>query len=96
MRADWVECNIGSVTYIFPGIGFPKNIQGKKQGEFPFYKVGDISKNFLNNSRILNECDNYVDSIDISNISSKLVPRGTVVFAKIGEGLKLNRRAVTF
>ncbi|MDQ1142425.1 restriction endonuclease subunit S [Pedobacter agri] len=95
MREDWIECDLAEVTRIYPGIGFPKDIQGKIEGTYPFYKVGDISKNFLKGRQYLLECDHYVDENDVTKLKAKLVEPNTVVFAKIGEGLKLNRRAIT-
>lgn len=95
MRKDWVEINFKLGTNILAGIGFPKNIQGKKNGSYPFYKVGDISNNVRAQHIYLKTCDNYVDEIDIPKIHSKLIPKDCIVFAKIGEALKLNRRAIT-
>ena len=95
MREDWIEVELGEVCNIYPGIGFPKSKQGKSDGEFPFYKVGDISKNFKSGYRKLTICDNYIDSGDIGNIKANLIPTNSVVFAKIGEALKLNRRCLT-
>ena len=33
---------LGKVTVIYTGTGFPKELQGCKEGKYPFYKVGDI------------------------------------------------------
>ena len=83
------------VSEILPGFGFPKYMQGKTNGKYPFYKVGDISKNVQNGSTYLSNSDNYIDDNELEKIKGKLLPKGTVVFAKIGEALKLNRRAIT-
>lgn len=95
MRDDWVETEIGVISYLKAGTGFSKLIQGKLSGEFPFFKVGDISKNVQAGNRFLSFCDNYIDYDDIDKIDNKVIPKGSVVFAKIGEALKLNRRAIT-
>lgn len=86
---------LGDVCIFFSGTGFPNTFQGKKSGEYPFYKVGDISKNVLLGNRELLVCDNYVDDIIVKEIRGSLIPPKTIVFAKIGEALKLNRRAIT-
>ena len=44
MREDWIESNLGVLSEVFSGVGFPRDKQGKLDGQFPFYKVGDISK----------------------------------------------------
>lgn len=95
MREDWVECNLNMICDIYPGIGFPKEKQGKQEGEYPFYKVGDISKNVQSGNRFLRYCDNYIDKGDIANIKNKILPPNSITFAKIGEALKLNRRCIT-
>ena len=86
---------LGDVCTFYAGTGFPNEYQGNTSGEFPFFKVGDISKNVIAGNRKLISCDNYIDSDIVSYLRGTIVPRDTIVFAKIGEGLKLNRRAIT-
>lgn len=90
----WQIKKLGEVCKILAGYGFPKNIQGSTLGEFPFYKVGDISKNVKSGNRYLKLCDNYIDEKTLLKLKAKPYPKHTIVFAKIGEGLKLNRRAI--
>jgi len=90
----WQIKKLGEICEILPGYGFPKDLQGLKTGEFPFYKVGDISKNVKAGKRILELCDNYIDKKTLLKLKAKPYPKNTIVFAKIGEGLKLNRRAI--
>lgn len=86
---------LGEVCDFYAGTGFPNEYQGNTTGKYPFYKVGDISKNVLNGSRELKICANYVDENVVEKLKGTIVPSRTVVFAKIGEALKLNRRAIT-
>lgn len=86
---------LGDVCTIYTGTGFPTQYQGNDEGQYPFYKVGDISRNASAGNRILNFCDNFVDYDVVKAIKGTLIPAGTVVFAKIGEAVKLNRRAIT-
>ena len=86
---------LGEIVDFYSGYGFPKNLQGKKTGKYPFYKVGDISKNVQNGFSHLLLCDNFIDDNDLSALKGVLLPESTLVFAKIGEALKLNRRALT-
>ena len=44
---------LGDVCSFFSGTGFPNAYQGQKTGKYPFYKVGDISKNVLLGNREL-------------------------------------------
>ncbi len=86
---------LGDVCTIYAGTGFPIKYQGCTEGDFPFYKVGDIAKNVTNGFSFLNLCDNYIDSEVCTAIKGTIIPSRTVVFAKIGEAVKLNRRAIT-
>ena len=40
-------------------------------------------------------CNNYISKDIAKTIKGCILPKDTVVFAKIGEALKLNRRAIT-
>ncbi len=86
---------LGEVCAFYSGTGFPVAYQGKSEGELPFYKVGDISSNVMAGNERLIECNNYVSRQDVKEIRGTIIPKNTVVFAKIGEALKLNRRALT-
>lgn len=86
---------LGDFCVFFSGTGFPNVFQGRHSGKYPFYKVGDISKNVLLGNRELVACDNYIDDDIVKEIKGFILPPQTVVFAKIGEALRLNRRAIT-
>ena len=86
---------LGDVCTFYSGTGFPNVYQGKADGKYPFYKVGDISRNVLSGNRELKICENYIDDDTVTKIKGTLLPPQTVVFAKIGEALRLNRRAMT-
>ena len=86
---------LGDVCSIYAGTGFPIQYQGNSEGQYPFYKVGDISRNATAGNKILSLCDNYIDFDVVKAIKGTVIPAGTVVFAKIGEAIKLNRRAIT-
>ena len=83
------------VCDFFTGTGFPVIYQGKADGELPFYKVGDIANNVINGHVYLQSCKNYISRKIAKDIKGVIVPKDTIVFAKIGEALKLNRRAIT-
>jgi len=83
------------VCEFYAGTGFPMEYQGNADGQYPFYKVGDISENVLANHIHLQKSRNYVDADVAAKLKGTIIPAGTVVFAKIGEALRLNRRAIT-
>jgi type I restriction enzyme, S subunit len=90
----WEKATIGEVCEILAGYGFPKDLQGKASGDLPFYKVGDISQAWLSGNRYLVKANNYLSQEEAKKIKAKTLPAGTTVMAKIGEAIKLNRRAL--
>ena len=90
----WLMVPLSFISNVIPGIGFPKDLQGGRTGLIPFYKVGDISKNVIQGNKKMLLCDNYIDETILKKLRGQTLSPGTVVFAKIGEGLKLNRRCV--
>ena len=86
---------LGDICTFYSGTGFPIKYQGANTGRYPFYKVGDIAKNVMQGFTVLSLCDNYIDDDVCLAIKGVIVPENTVVFAKIGEAVKLNRRAIT-
>lgn len=90
----WVWARLGEVSQIFSGYGFPEKYQGKVNGAVPFFKVRDISNAILSGSLLLEKADNYISLKECAEIRAELLPKGTIVFAKIGEAIKLNRRAI--
>ena len=91
---DQQSLPLAEVADIVSGYGFPKDMQGKAVGELPFFKVGDISAAWNSGQRKLTHAQHYLDGSEASAIKAKPFPQGTVVFAKIGEAIKLNRRAI--
>lgn len=90
----WLAVTVGDVTDISSGFGFPKDRQGNLAGDFPFAKVSDISRAVATNGGLLTSANNYVFASDLKSLRAKPVSAGSVVFAKIGEALRLNRRAI--
>lgn len=79
----------------YSGTGFPVKYQGEENGELPFYKVGDIANNVNSGHVYLKFCNNYISHDYAKEMKGVIIPKNVVVFAKIGEALKLNRRAIT-
>lgn len=86
---------LGSIGEFKAGFGFPIEYQGKKEGDYPFAKVGDISAVVRSGHKNISHAGNYIDKDILGNLKAKTIPKGTIVFAKIGEAIKQNFRAVT-
>jgi type I restriction enzyme S subunit len=93
LPVNWEVIELGQIADIVSGIGFPKRYQGRKEGEIPVYKVSDISKAWKEGSLYLDESPNNISKDEVEGLRGKLLPPETIVFAKIGEALRLNRRA---
>lgn len=85
---------LGEVATLQAGIGFPPALQGRSDGDFPFAKVGDISRCGRSESSILFAADHYIDESDVVNLRAKLIPAGSILFAKIGEAIRQNHRVI--
>ena len=92
---DWKTGHCCDIAKVLSGYGFPDKFQGNKNGQYPFYKVSDISRAIENGQRYISEANNYIDSDVLDKIRGKSVPEGTIIFAKIGEAIRSNRRAIT-
>ena len=89
----WCEKPLSKVCNVLQGYGFPEVLQGKSEGKYPFCKVSDISRAVAEKGGVLDEATNYVGDDELLKLRAKPVPKGATVFAKIGEALRLNRRA---
>lgn len=92
---NWVETKLGKVADLSSGYGFPIKYQGFNDYNIPFFKVGDISQNFKKGNVFLKECNNFINEHILKSIKAKKISNESIVFAKIGEAIRLNRRAIT-
>jgi type I restriction enzyme S subunit len=91
---NWVRANLSDVCDILPGYGFPESLQGRTEGEVPFYKVGDISEAWKRGAIHLSTANHYISQKEAASLNARLLPPATTVFAKIGAAIALNRRAL--
>ena len=92
---DWKTGRCREIAKVLPGYGFPEKFQGNQKGQYPFYKVSDISHTIEKGQFYISEASNYIDSDVLDRIRGKCVPAGTIIFAKIGEAIRSNRRVIT-
>src|SRR5258708_7002351 len=91
---NWARANLSDVCDILPGYGFPESLQGRTEGEVPFYKVGDISEAWKRGAIHLSAANHYISQKQAASLSARLLLPATTVFAKIGAAIALNRRAM--
>lgn len=89
MDISWTPTSMGDICMFRAGTAFPKRFQGEMRGEIPFIKVSDLKHRA--NSLYIRHSANWVDMITVEHLKASLLYPGTIVFAKIGEGLKAER-----
>lgn len=74
------------------GIGFPHDYQNVQDLELPFYKVGDLglSKNNRNMPKAQHTINNEIAHL----LGAKIIPPNSILYAKVGAALLLNRRRI--
>ena len=87
-----VRIRLTLVVDIISGSGFPDRFQGVSGQELPFYKVSSLS---LVDKGYLREADNSVSRNVAAEVGARIIPPGSVIMAKIGAALLLDRYAIT-
>jgi len=83
------ETSLSNIAKFTGGSGFPEKYQGKTSGDYPFIKVSDM--NLPSNRKLINEANNYVDAEIANRLNLQIFKKGTIVFAKVGAAILLNR-----
>lgn len=91
---EWMNDDLNQFAVFYGGNGFSELLQGRKKGDFPFYKVSDM--NLPGNDKFLKDANNYVTKNDVTNKNWVVAPTGGVAFAKVGAALLLNRRRILY
>jgi type I restriction enzyme S subunit len=74
------------------GAGFPNDDQGLDDDELPFYKVSDT--NLPGNKMFMNFHNNAVSRETALRLRAYVFPQDTIIFAKVGAALLLNKRRI--
>ncbi|MFR0610796.1 restriction endonuclease subunit S, partial [Limosilactobacillus mucosae] len=83
---------MGEIGSFRSGVGFPESEQGGMAG-IPFYKVSDM--NLSENNTVMNISSNYVTDDQISRNKWKPIDGNTIIFAKVGAAVFLERKRQT-
>lgn len=95
---EWIgeipeKWNAKKFKYIFSiigGNGFPENLQGNCNGDYPFFKCSDIN----GTEREVLLAKNFVNSNIVDKYKFNIIPSDSILMAKIGEALKKNHRKI--
>ncbi|MGF6862813.1 type I restriction enzyme S subunit [Rhodobacteraceae bacterium MBR-64] len=91
MTPTWKATTLGTICKFQAGNGFPKDLQGDIDGEYPVAKVSDM--NLAGNELFIINANNWLSKKAVDQ-AFKLHQPGAVVFAKIGIALTTNRRRI--
>ena len=83
---------LGDIAKFKGGSGFNPEYQGKPEGSLPFIKVADM--NHEKNRKFVIRADNWVTFEQQKIMKATVFPKGSIVFAKVGAALFLNRRRI--
>ena len=89
---NWCWVRWGAVGDFIAGNGFKNEYQGFTEYEIPFYKVGSL-KNTDSNG-FISDNSNTINEDIRCELKATLIPPYSILFAKIGEAIRLNRRSI--
>ena len=87
---EWFSTSLGELCDFRSGSVFTPAFQGRAAGDYPFIKVSDM--NLSANAICIQDANNWVSKGDLRELKARILPGDAVVFAKIGEALRQNRR----
>ena len=89
---NWCWAYWGNCGEFIAGNGFKNEYQGFQDLPIPFYKVGSLKYSDL--SGYLYDASNTIDEEIRGKLKATIIPKNSVIFAKIGEAIRLNRRSL--
>lgn len=86
---EWARGELGDLAIFKGGTGFPESMQGLSSGDVPFIKVSDM--NTVGNEVTMVSSNNWLSNTQLGKFSRSIMPETSIVFAKVGAALLLNR-----
>lgn len=75
------------------GTTFPHQFQGQTEGDYPFIKVADFAN--ADPGGRLRTATNWISRSVAQKLGARIVPPGTVLYARVGAAMLLNQRRLT-
>ncbi|MEJ4046147.1 restriction endonuclease subunit S [Erwinia sp. SLM-02] len=89
---DWEVVTCGEIGKFRGGNGFPTGVQGQTSGKYPFYKVSDMNND--GNGIFMSDSNNWISSNIKKQLGSTIFPAGSIIFAKVGAAIFLERKKI--
>lgn len=90
--SDWEALPAREVGVFKGGTGFPITDQGGKNGKYPFFKVSDMNNE--GNETFMRVANHYISEATRSRLGATAFPRESIVFAKVGAAVFLERKKI--
>ena len=74
------------------GVGFSTKYQGHLNLEYNVYKVSDM--NLTGNEKVMIKSNNTINDPILNEMGVKLIKEPSIIFAKVGEAIFLNRKRI--
>lgn len=90
IRPGWDIVRFSRITRFYSGTTFPHAYQGHAVGSLPFVKVSDFAR--ATPDLRLSDAENWISRETGKVLGARLVPSGSIAFARVGAALLLNQR----
>ena len=89
---EWKICKFNDLGTVKSGVGFSNKYQGHLDLDYNVYKVSDM--NLRGNEKVMIKSNNTVDEFILNEMGAKLIKEPSIIFAKVGEAIFLNRKRI--
>lgn len=91
-KQKWIDLKVKDLGTLKGGSGFPDKYQNEQSGKYPFFKVSDM--NHWKNEKYMKVANNYINEEIQKEIKATIIPKNSIVFAKVGAALMLERKRI--
>ncbi|GER73758.1 restriction endonuclease subunit S [Weizmannia acidilactici] len=91
-EGKWKEVRIKDLGTLKGGSAFPEKYQNVISGKYPFFKVSDMNNE--ENEKYMLNANNYINEEIRSEIKATIIPKNSIIFAKVGAALLLERKRI--
>ena len=89
---EWKVCKFKDLGTVKSGVGFSNKYQGHLDLDYNVYKVSDM--NLKGNEKVMTKSNNTIDDSILNDMGAKLIREPSIIFAKVGEAIFLNRKRI--
>ena len=91
-NSSWKDYKFKDLGTVKSGVGFSNKYQGHLDLDYNFYKVSDM--NLKGNEKVMTRSNNTIDDNLLKDMGVKLIENPSIIFAKVGEAIFLNRKRI--